>query len=144
MKKQIFLGLLFLFFISCNISPQQIEYGTDACHSCNMTIVDQQHASQIVTTKGKAFKFDAIECMFHSLQGEMKDTEMALHLVADFNQPGQLVDATAAFYLVSEQLQSPMGANLSAFQNWDEAQNAKEQFKGNLFSWEEIQNHLTK
>ena len=101
MKKQIFLGLLFLFFISCNISPQQIEYGTDACHSCNMTIVDQQHASQIVTTKGKAFKFDAIECMFHSLQGEMKDTEMALHLVADFNQPGQLVDATAAFYLVS-------------------------------------------
>ena len=28
-----------------------------------MTIVDRQHAAEAVTSKGKVFKFDAIECM---------------------------------------------------------------------------------
>tara|TARA_R100001198_G_C5194123_1_gene185671 strand:+ start:705 stop:1034 length:330 start_codon:yes stop_codon:yes gene_type:complete len=107
-----------------------------------MTIVDRQHSAQLVTTKGKAYKYDAIECMVHSLQDEMKDTEMALYLVADFNQPGQLMDATMASYLVSDQIASPMGANLSAFENENSGQKAQEKFTGELFSWEEIQIHL--
>ncbi|MBK5214387.1 MAG: nitrous oxide reductase accessory protein NosL [Flavobacteriaceae bacterium] len=142
MKSFIFLGIITALLISCNVSPQQIEYGTDACHYCNMTIVDRQHASQVVTTKGKAFKYDAIECMIHSSQEELKDTKIALYLVADFNQPGQLMDATSASYLVSNQISSPMGANLSAFENEKAAQKTKEKFTGELFSWEEIQNHL--
>ncbi|MEH6763370.1 MAG: nitrous oxide reductase accessory protein NosL [Aequorivita antarctica] len=142
MKYLIFLGIITTLLISCNVSPQHIEYGTDACHYCNMTIVDRQRASQFVTTKGKAFKYDAIECMVHSLQDEMKDTEIALYLVADFNQPGQLMDATMSSYLVSDQLPSPMGANLSAFENEKAAQKAKEEFTGELYSWEEIQKHL--
>jgi copper chaperone NosL len=142
MKRFFFLGIITILLVSCNVSPQHIEYGTDACHYCNMTIVDRQHAAQLVTTKGKAFKYDAIECMVHSLQDDMKDTEMALYLAADFNQPGQLMDATMASYLVSEQISSPMGANLSAFENEKSAQKAKDKFTGEIFSWEEIQNHL--
>lgn len=144
MKPFIFLGIITTFLVSCNVSPQHIEYGTDACHYCNMTIVDRQHASQLVTTKGKAFKFDAIECMVHSLQDDLKDTEIALYLTADFNQPGQLMDATMATYLVSDQISSPMGANLSAFENEKAAEKAMQKFTGKLFSWEEIQNHLKK
>ncbi len=142
MKHFIFLGIITALLVSCNVSPQQIEYGTDACHYCNMTIVDRQHASQLVTTKGKAFKYDAIECMIHSLQEDMKDTEIAMYLVADFNQPGQLMDATMASYLVSDQISSPMGANLSAFENENFSQKAKEKFTGKLYSWKEIQKHL--
>ncbi|HET8804401.1 MAG TPA: nitrous oxide reductase accessory protein NosL [Aequorivita sp.] len=142
MKCFIFLGIITALLISCNVSPQPIEYGTDACHFCNMAIVDRQHASQIVTSKGKAYKYDAIECMIHSLQDELKETKIALYLTADFNQPGQLIDASMATYLVSAQIQSPMGANLSAFENEIAAQKAKEKFTGESFSWEEIQNHL--
>ncbi len=142
MKQFIFLGIITALLISCNVSPQQIEYGTDACHFCNMTIVDRQHASQVATTKGKAYKFDAIECMVHSLQDELKDTKIALYLVADFNQPGQLMDATSSSYLISNQISSPMGANLSAFENVKAAQKVQEKFTGELFSWEEIQKHL--
>jgi copper chaperone NosL len=82
--------------------------------------------------------------MIHSLQDELKDTEIALYLTADFNQPGQLMDATMASYLVSNQISSPMGANLSAFENVKAAETAKEKFTGEVFSWEEIQNHLKK
>lgn len=142
MNRFILLIIITSLLISCNVSPQHIEYGTDACHYCNMTIVDRQHASQLVTTKGKAFKYDAIECMVHSLQDELNETEIALYLTADFNQPGQLLDATMATYLVSAQIQSPMGANLSAFENEKGAQKAKDKFTGELFSWEEIQNYL--
>jgi copper chaperone NosL len=109
-----------------------------------MTIVDRQHASQVVTTKGKAFKYDAIECMVHSLQDDLKDTEIALHLVADFDQPGKLMDATMASYLVSDKISSPMGANLSAFENEKAGEKAKEKFTGELYSWEKIQKNLKK
>ncbi|WP_410004932.1 nitrous oxide reductase accessory protein NosL [Aequorivita nionensis] len=144
MKHLIFLGIITTLLVSCNVSPQHIEYGTDACHYCNMTIVDRQHASQVVTTKGKAFKYDAIECMVHSLQDDLKDTEIALHLVADFDQPGKLMDATMASYLVSDKISSPMGANLSAFENEKAGEKAKEKFTGELYSWEKIQKHLKK
>lgn len=142
MKYLIFLGLVSLFFVSCEVSPQPINYGSDACHYCEMTIVDRQHASQLVTTKGKAYKYDAIECMVHSLQDEFKDTDMAHYLVADFNQPGELINAKTATYLVSENIQSPMGANLSAFSTEDAAKKTQKEFSGKIYSWSEIQEHL--
>ncbi|WP_310993079.1 nitrous oxide reductase accessory protein NosL [Aequorivita marina] len=140
--KFIKLACIILLFTACNVSPQPINYGQDACHYCDMTIVDRQHASQMVTAKGKAFKYDAIECMVHSLQDEFKNTEMAYYLVADFNQPGELVNATAASFLVSEELQSPMGENLSAFKNEEAGKKAKAKFTGKTYTWQTIQEHL--
>lgn len=137
--KLLFISLL---FTACNIEPKPINYGSDACHYCDMTIVDKQHASQIVTSKGKAYKYDAIECMVHSLQDEFNDTEMAHKIVANLENPGQLIEATSALYLVSENLQSPMGANLSAFVNLEEAQKAQEKFTGTIYNWQDIQKHL--
>lgn len=142
MKRFFFLFIFSVLLVSCEISPQKIEYGSDACHYCDMTIVDKQHAAQLVSTKGKAFKYDAIECMINSYQDDMKDTEIALFLVADFREPGLLMDATMASYLVSEKIQSPMGANLSAFNDQNEAESAKTEFTGSTFSWMEIQEHL--
>ena len=137
--KLLFISLL---FAACSASPQPIEYGSDACHFCDMTIVDREHSAQMVTAKGKAYKYDAIECMVHSFQDEFKDTEMAHYLVADFGQPGVLIDATTASYLVSEKLQSPMGANLSAFINEEAGNKAQEEFTGEVFTWKGIQEHL--
>lgn len=142
MKNSILIALFSVFLFSCNVAPQPITYGTDACHFCNMTIVDRQHASQLVNSKGKAYKFDAIECMVHSLQDEFKPEEIALFLVADFNKPGEWLDANSASFLVSEQIASPMGANLSAFEDQDEAQKMLEKFTGKRYSWKEIQEYL--
>ena len=142
MKRFMLLVIVNIVLVSCNVSPQPIEYGSDACHFCNMTIVDRQHASQLVTKKGKAYKYDAIECMIHSLQDEFKDTEMAYYLTSDFDQPGEMLDATQSTYLVSEKISSPMGANLSSFLNEIAAQEIRDKFTGELFSWEEIQARL--
>lgn len=142
MKRFVFISILSILTAACSVAPQPINYGMDGCHFCDMTIVDRSHASQVVTSKGKAYKYDAIECMVHSLQDELKDTEIALYLVVDFNQPGEFIDATKAAFLVSENIQSPMGENLSAFLNQEQGKIAQDKHTGDLYSWEAIQEHL--
>jgi copper chaperone NosL len=144
MKKQfVLLFLPVLFLLGCNISPQPINYGEDACHYCTMTIVDHQHAAQIVTDKGKAYKFDAIECMLNYLK-ENKDINPELFLVNDFMNPGQLIDATKATYLISKNIPSPMGKYLSAFQTKEAADKTKIKYEGKLYTWEEILDYFNK
>lgn len=128
---------------ACDIKPQPINYGQDNCAYCNMTIVDKQHASQIVTDKGRAYKFDAIECMIN-YNKEHPDKEAALYLINDFKNPGELIDATKASYLVSPKIKSPMGANLSGFKSEEAGQQAKDDYTGELFDWENIQQEIGK
>src|SRR6056297_445306 len=114
MKKRLAIFIVLIGSLGCTVAPKPIDYGHVGCHYCSMTIVDKQHAAQLVTKKGKVFNFDAIECMMNHLKDEGEST-MALFLVNDFDRPGELVDAKKATYLVSENIPSPMGALLSAF-----------------------------
>jgi len=133
----------FLTLMCCQISPSPIEYGTDGCHYCQMTIVDKLHAAQIVNQKGKAFKFDAIECMIRFSQ-TIDSTSIALHLCNNYTEPGQLIDAKKATFLISKNIPSPMGAYLSAFQSEREARKTQKENEGILFTWETLLNHLNK
>ncbi len=132
----IFIGL---FFVSCTVEESPIVYGKEACVYCKMNIVDNQHAAEIVTKKGKPYKYDAIECMLRELN-DRDENEITLFLISDYANPGKLVDAKFATYLISENLQSPMGANLTGFNDRNKAELFLKQKGGNLFSWEEIKN----
>ncbi|NNC61624.1 MAG: hypothetical protein HKP07_09770 [Flavobacteriaceae bacterium] len=131
----IVLSLVLLF--SCKPGPEPIQYGFDGCHYCSMTIVDKQHASEFVTKKGKVYKFDASECMINFIR-DIDRATVALYLVNDYNNPGVLVDAKEATYLISENIPSPMGAYLTAFNSREEAELARESNKGILLTWEEL------
>ncbi len=128
---------LSILFIACKVSPDPIVYGQDACQFCSMTIVDQQHASQLVTSKGKQYKFDAIECTLNYLS-EHQDIEIAYNLVADYNTPGHMTDALSATYLICEEIKSPMGANLTAFELEDVASKTQKKLGGELLKWPEL------
>lgn len=128
---------------SCTPKPKAIAYGSDACHFCRMTIVDQKHAAQLVTQKAKAFSFDAIECMLNYLE-EVEKGSVALYLVSDFTQPGNLTDATKATFLISDNIPSPMGANLSAFKAGQDGKSTQEELGGTLYSWQELLNNYTR
>ena len=142
MKSYLLLLLLSVFtFMSCTVKPEPIAYGSDGCHFCSMTIVDQQHAAQIVTSKGKAFKFDAAECMMNYLR-DMNTADVALYLTNTYNRPGELIDATKATYLVSKNIPSPMGEFLTAFDSEEAAKNVQSESQGELFSWQELKNHF--
>jgi copper chaperone NosL len=50
-----------------------------------------------------------------------------------------LVDVNSATFLISENIKSPMGANLTAFSSNKEADKALDQHGGGLFNWDNIQ-----
>ncbi len=78
-----------------------------------MTIVDKTHAAEFVTKKGRAYKFDAVECLINDLKIKMKKN--CIYFSNRLSKPEELINATTATYLISEEIKSPMGANLSAF-----------------------------
>ncbi len=123
--------------VSCEVKPQEIVYGQDACHFCRMTIVDRQHAAQLVTIKGKAFKYDAIECMLNHLN-KWDQPEVKYYLVTDYTTPGQLVDATLSHYLISEAIPSPMGEFLTAFENREEREKIDKESNAKSLNWNEL------
>jgi copper chaperone NosL len=102
-----------------------------------MNIVDKTHAAQYVTTKGKQFKFDAIECMVNDLT-EKTDLELAYLLVADYANPGEMVGAITATFLISPEIKSPMGANLSAFSSKEKAIETKQKHTGEIYTWDSL------
>ena len=99
MKKVLSLLSLGLLMASCAPKAEPIDYGKEECAFCKMTIVSPQFASEVVTQKSKAFKYDAVECM---LQAPQED-QVALHLVCDYLKEGNLIDATKATYLISKE-----------------------------------------
>ena len=133
-------GVLALALLSsCEIKPQEIAYGQDACEFCRMTIVDRQHSAELVTVKGKAFKYDAIECMMNHLD-EWDHPEVKYHLVADYSNPGVLIDAKNAHYVITEAIPSPMGRFLSAFESESARDEVVSQHGGQSYDWESLSN----
>ena len=129
-------------WVSCKVAPEQINYGSDACHFCKMTIVDQQHSAQYVTKKGKQFKFDAIECLVNELAEKDAD-KIGILLVADYLEPGQMTSATTATYLISKEIKSPMGAYLSALSSSEKAKELQQKYSGETYSWESLKQQLS-
>jgi len=132
------LAALIFFSTSCKPEPKPIDFGAEVCSYCTMTIVDKQHAAQLVTKKGKVFSFDAIECMLGSDQFKEKEN-IALFLCNDFGAPGEMIDATKATYLISEAFPSPMGANLSGFSSLSTAKKIAAEHSAEFLTWEELQ-----
>jgi len=128
---------ILLLFLSCNVSPQPINYGSDGCAFCKMTIVDKVHAAEIVTKKGKVYKFDAMECMINYMK-DFNTSEIELYLSNNYTEPEVLIDATEATFLISENIPSPMGAFLSAFKSKADAEKFKAEKGGELYTWEEL------
>jgi len=129
--------LIVCLFFSCSRTPEPIQYGKDACAHCKMTIMDRRFAAEIITSKGKVFKFDATECMADFLKGnpEIAANKKSIFLVCDFNHPGQFVDARKSFFLNDNSVSSPMGGNLSAFLSEGSAEAIKKDKSAKIYRW---------
>ena len=129
--------MLSVFFIGCSIEPKPIIYGSDACDFCKMNIVDQIHGAEIVTDKGKVYKFDAVECMI-DFKNEMSKEQPKLFLTNHYHTPKELISAEDATFLISENLPSPMGEFITAFESKEAANEAQKELDGKIYSWNEL------
>jgi copper chaperone NosL len=130
--------LLGMLLAGCSPAPREIQFGIDLCHSCMMTIVDNRHAAQVVTAKGRNYPYDAIECMLRDIRNT-QDQDHAFVLVSNYGMPGQMIDAYTATYLVSQAIPSPMGAFLSAFDTRENAHAVQQEKGGEIYDWSGIQ-----
>lgn len=134
MKKLLFLSPLVLFTFSCSIKPEPIHYGEENCVHCQMTIMDHRYGTEAVTGKGKVYKFDSIECLIEYIN-ENDQQDYPLILFTPFDKPGTLIDARKSHVLHSENLPSPMGMYLTAFETEATALSFKDTHGGKVFCW---------
>tara|TARA_R110002051_G_scaffold91205_3_gene160263 strand:- start:32449 stop:32889 length:441 start_codon:yes stop_codon:yes gene_type:complete len=133
--------LLLLVLSACNSGSRPIDYGNDGCRYCKMTIVDKIHGAQLVTAKGKVFNFDATECMVNYIKDD-KELQIGNVLTNFYETPTAFITTEEATFLISENLPSPMGANLTAFQNKSTAEEMKTNKGGELYDWEALKMYL--
>lgn len=135
--------ILFSLLQGCKTEPEPIHYGSDACAVCRMIIVDPHFGAELITVKGKIYKFDSIECMVKYLRSNSSlDSKQDRCLVVDHSRTGELVDIDKANFLFSEKLLSPMGESLSAFGSKDSLNQYLKRFGGQAISWNELTNRV--
>lgn len=133
------LVLLAAILPACERGPEPMRYGKDECVSCRMVISDQRFGCQIVTSKGRVFKFDDLCCMDDYLkQGDLSARDVLQRYVGDFNRPNHFIPAGEAFYL-RRSVSSPMSSNTPAFATAGERDAVKAQLgKGDAASWQDL------
>lgn len=144
MKHLLFLSFLFSFaLVSCQPKSVPISYNNDECAFCKMKISDARFGAEIVTKKGKIYKYDSAECLVHTYV-KNENPDYAFVLVTDYASPHSLIDAANASFLISENQPSPMGGNLSAYEFPKDANNAQKEKGGKLLTFEELQDEYRK
>ncbi|MCU0357058.1 MAG: nitrous oxide reductase accessory protein NosL [Cyclobacteriaceae bacterium] len=124
---------------ACRVEPEPIVYGTDNCHVCKMTMMDKRFGAEVVTRKGKVYKFDDVNCMMDFLHsGFLQEQEIKYRLVADYAQPDKLVPADEAFYIKSAEIRSPMASQVAAFGSEEAYKNFKKEANGIYLTWGEL------
>lgn len=126
-----------LFNLGCERKPVPINLNEDTCEHCKMTIVNNRFGGEIVTKKGKIFKFDAVECLVSYYLIYDKEKVSSLWVI-NFLKPAEFVNAKNSFYLQSKKINSPMGAGILAVAIKNQADKLKEKYGGEFFNWEEI------
>lgn len=125
---------------SCSTQPQALIPGRDNCDFCKMTVSDARFGAEIVTKKGKLYKFDDEHCIIRFLrEDKITPPEIAGVYFVDFSTPGKLINANNAHFLQCPALKSPMGGNIAAFANEDSLAKVFQQINGNQISWEDMQ-----
>jgi copper chaperone NosL len=135
--KNLILLSLGLLLIGCEAAIQDFEYGHDQCAYCKMTIMNSKHASQMVSTKGKVFKYDSIECLIKDKDSQT-DSKFKFVMVSNYEVDSALIPADSAFYLITDKIQSPMGANVSAFKDSLQAMNMQAKHSGEIYTWDDL------
>ncbi len=144
MKSYFMLYILSLVFLSCTVTSEPIKYGEENCSYCKMTIMDNKFGCELVTTKGKIFKFDDVACMISYLKNKRENSIMFSQiLVNQYDKPGEMIDVEKVMFITSANFKSPMMGNTAAI--FDENKIARileKDFGAKKFDWNDLQKNI--
>ena len=126
---------------SCSTGPQPIKLGSDACVFCKMTISDKNFGAEIMTKKGKAYKFDDTHCLLAFMkEGTLTDKDIEGTYLVNFAEPHNFIEASEALLFKSEDLHSPMGGNVASFDSKEKLDDVAMRVNGEIITWEALKN----
>jgi copper chaperone NosL len=133
-------ALLLVFFLqSCSTAPSPIRPGVDNCYYCKMTVSDARFGAELITEKGKIYKFDDMHCILSFIKSNAVNRyDINAVYLTDFSNQHQLHKADESFLLQSDKLRSPMNGNIAAFHNEDSMKKALADFKGTGTVWSQL------
>lgn len=130
--------LILLVSVSCvTKEAEPIKLNSDGCDFCKMKIADGKFGAELITTKGRIYKFDDIHCMIN-YHKENLTTNIQSFYIHDFNQNNVLIPAENAFYVKGGEISSPMRGNIIAVKTEEEAKKIALKYNANPISWSEI------
>ena len=127
---------------SCSPIPEPIQFGRDSCEHCHMVIVDPQFGGELVTQKGRIYKFDSLSCLLNYYEN-MNETPAQIFAV-DYLHSGALIDVHAAHFMIAEQIHGPMGPTPIASTDLAGLQTLVEKIKGEITNWSKIVTSIKK
>ncbi|HLU86034.1 MAG TPA: nitrous oxide reductase accessory protein NosL [Vicingaceae bacterium] len=140
-KALLLLSFLAVFFNSCSKEPKPIEFGVDNCDHCKMNISDNRYGAELVTQKGRVYKFDDMYCMKVFMQDQIVAQNQIHSLwLIDFNGTEELISADKSFLLYNPELKSPMGSNTAAFMTEEARKKQFDENSGTMLLWQEYLN----
>lgn len=126
----------------CTVKPERLRYSVDHCDFCRMKLVDDRFGGELVTNKGKVFKFDDLKCMVSFMQSsETQANKYAFELVVDYAHAADefdLIPASDAFFLSSPDVKSPMAGNIAAFKTRMAQADYLKKWNGSDLSWADV------
>lgn len=131
--------ILLTVYSSCSVKPEPIKYGKDNCNYCKMTITDNRFASELLTNKGKIYKFDEISCMLaFASEQELDSTKINGMYITDYCPNNNLINKNSMIFMLSDSLKSPMGGNVAAFSSKDSLKKYSDKISGKTLTWDEV------
>jgi len=128
--------LLGILFSSCSSQPEPFRYGQDLCHTCKMGIIDPKFGGELITTKGKLYKFDDLNCMALFIRsGKVPQSQIDKMVVINYEKEQDFMDVQKSYFLLSPLLKSPMGGNTAAFASQEAAQKLNTEINGKIIRW---------
>lgn len=121
---------------SCSVGPEPIAFGSNDCDHCKMTISDNRYGAELVTKKGRVYKFDDLHCLKDFLKdGVVSNDNINSLWVVDFSKKDTLINVEKSFLLHNPELKSPMGSNIAAFEIEDSINSYYTQYAGTKLKW---------
>lgn len=110
--------------LSCQkTGPKDIVVGKDQCDHCKMVITDVKYAAELVTEKGRVYKFDDISCANSYKASNTDQAKNGKTYVVDF-PTGKFIEEKKAVFVQGGSIKSPMGGNTQAFSDVAQARKA--------------------
>lgn len=126
---------------SCAAQPEKFNYGKDICHSCKMGIIDPKFGCELITKKGKVYKFDDVICLHRFLKaGTIPAEEIKQTVVINYEKQQDFLAVSKVIFVVAPEVRSPMGSNAAAFADKDAAERFNASLHGKLKTWTELTN----